>query len=797
MSTPHAHEYDGTLQAVRVFPATGLIAQVLLVAALAATVGLGRAGWVVGVACGVTASAALAGALSRYPSHRLSPADWVTLARATLAVGIAALVTDSFARPAPVALLVTLAAVALVLDAVDGAVARGSRRASALGARLDGEVDAFLILVLSVYVARSVGAWVFAIGAARYAFLLGEWLLPWMREPLPPRYWRKVVTATVGIVLTVAAADVLPRAPVAAALVAALALLGESLGRDVWWLRGRRDAAPPGRVRRSVGVALTILAVVVVWGALVAPDVPTRLTPSAFVRLPLEGIVLLALALALPATGRRAFAWILGPLLALLVLVKVLNVGLLTIFARPFDPVSDWRYTGIAIETLRDSVGRREADLALVGVAVLAVAVLVGTTLAVLRVTRVAAGHRRTSLRVVTALGAVWALCWIFGAELVSGVPVASTSTVGLAVDEVRAVRAGILDRAIFADELEHDRFRATPGDGLLTGLRGKDVVVVFVESYGRSAVQGTSFSPGVNAVVDRGTDRLQAAGFRARSAFLTSPTYGGASWLAHSSLQSGVWVKTESRYDQLVHSDRFTLSQAFKRAGWRTVYDVPANNREWFPATDFYGYDQVYDQRNLGYVGPKFAYASMPDQYALLALQRHELGKPRRRPLFAEVDTVSSHAPWTRIPKMIRWRDVGDGSVFSGMPAGNLSTDALWSDPDAVRAAYGRSIEYSLSALISFVQHYGDDDLVLVVLGDHQPSTVVTGKGPDPESPMAGLSHDVPVSVIAHDPAVLDRIAGWGWETGLRPGPEAPVWRMDAFRDRFLRAFGSRPAVR
>ena len=105
----------------------------------------------------------------------------------------------------------SLTALALVLDAVDGWVARRTRTTAALGAHFDGEVDAFLILVLSVYVARSAGAWVLAIGAARYVFLAAGWPLPWMREPLPPRYWRKVVAATQGIVLTVAVADVCRR----------------------------------------------------------------------------------------------------------------------------------------------------------------------------------------------------------------------------------------------------------------------------------------------------------------------------------------------------------------------------------------------------------------------------------------------------------------------------------------------------------------------------------------------------------------------------------------------------------
>jgi hypothetical protein len=148
----------------------------------------------------------------------------------------------------------------------------------------------------------------------------------------------------------------------------------------------------------------------------------------------------------------------------------------------------------------------------------------------------------------------------------------------------------------------------------------------------------------------------------------------------------------------------------------------------------------------------------------------------------------VSSHAPWTRIPELIEWEEVGDGSVYNSMPVGEVSAAELWSDRDRVRAAYGQSIEYSLSTLVSFVERYGDDDLVLVVLGDHQPSTIVTGLHSD-------LSHDVPISVIAHDPAVLDRIAGWGWEEGLRPSPQAPVWPMDAFRDRFLSAFGTKPA--
>jgi phosphatidylglycerophosphate synthase len=221
----------------------GLIVQVALLALLAATVGLGIAGWVAGIAFGAVTCAALIGGLQRSGDGTLGPADRVTLTRATLVGGVTALAVDSFERPVPVVLLVVLAIVALVLDAVDGVVARRTGTASALGARFDMEVDSFLVLVLSGYAAGSVGAWVLAIGAMRYAYVVATWALPWMRGTLPWRYWRKVVAATQGVVLVFATADVLPPSLMAAALIASLALLIESFGRDVGWLWNHRLAA--------------------------------------------------------------------------------------------------------------------------------------------------------------------------------------------------------------------------------------------------------------------------------------------------------------------------------------------------------------------------------------------------------------------------------------------------------------------------------------------------------------------------------------------------------------------------
>jgi phosphatidylglycerophosphate synthase len=771
VSTPRTQVLGGTVQ---VGPAIGLVAQVLLLVVLAAAVGLGDAGWIVGLGCATTMATALARGIGRASEEWQAP-SWVTLARATLAVGVAALVADSFARDTPVALLVALASVALALDLVDGRIARRTGTVTALGARFDGEVDAFLILALSVYVAPVHGWWVLAIGAARYLFLLGEWALPWMRRPLPPRGWRKVVAAAQGVVLTVAAADVLPRAPMQAILAVALAALAASVGECVWWL-WRRWPAERAPLPRGIAVGLTVLALLLVWAALVAPNQMSELDAGAFVRLPLELLVVLALAVLLPAAPRRVLAVVAGAVLALLMVVKVLDMGFITAFDRPFDPISDSTYVGIGIETLRDAIGRSSANIALAVIVVVLVGLLALPVLALLRVTRVAAGHRDWVLRGAVALGVVWLVLRLAGA------PVASTSAAALAVDEVQTVQSGLAAQRILAREIPRDRFASTPGSRLLTGLRGKDVLLLFVESYGQVAVQGSSFSSGVNAVLDRGTAQLDARGFSSRSAFLSSSTFGGLSWLAHATLQSGIRIGTQRGYNQLVRSDRVTLSRAFERAGWRTVVEDPANKRTWPEGKSFYGYDRVYDRRNIGYRGPGFGLPPMPDQYVLKALHDLELARRDRPPLFAEVDLISSHAPWTRIPRLVPWDDVGDGSIFHRVPVQESTEASLFGDAKRARAAYGKSIEYTMSAIISFVQRYLDDRTVVVLLGDHQPATVVSGQS---------ASHDVPISVIARDPKVIDRIAGWNWQAGLYPSPEAPVWPMSAFRDRFLTAFG------
>ena len=540
---------------------------------------------------------------------------------------------------------------------------------------------------------------------------------------------------------------------------------------------------PPGRrrPRRGWAAVLTTLAALLVFAALVAPQELGQLSPAAFVRIPVEALVGAGLLLVLPPRPRRVFAAIAGALLGVLLIVRVIDMGFRSVLARPFDPVLDWSLFGNAAGFVTASSGPAGAGVASVLAAVAALAVVVLVMLAVVRLSRIVVRRRRTATRALVVATAGWLACAALGAQLVYPIPVASRSAASLAIQKAALVPVSLSDQQSFdAAFSAPDPFQATPPDQLLAGLRGKDVLLTFVESYGRSAIEDPGLAPTVDPVLDAGTRRLDAAGYHSRSAFLTSSTAGGGSWLAHASLLSGLWVTNQQRHDRVVESDHLTLSSAFQHAGWDTLAIMPGTSTDW-PEQQFFGIDRVRDARTMGNQAKVFRGFATPDQYTYSEFQRDERARPGRGPLFAEIPTVTSHWPWAHIPRLVDWSAVKDGSVYDSQGGAGVPNDSVLFDPARARAGYRDSIAYSLESLISYVETYGDRNLVLIFLGDHQPSPIVTGQG---------ASRDVPITIVARDPAVLNRISSWGWQDGLHPNPQAPVWRMDAFRNRFLTAF-------
>ncbi|MFF5309727.1 sulfatase-like hydrolase/transferase [Streptomyces massasporeus] len=560
------------------------------------------------------------------------------------------------------------------------------------------------------------------------------------------------------------------------------ALSRTPLGYRLTRLRAWRTRHP--RTARALRLATTALAAALVLGALLLPNTLPALKAVSFARIPAEAVIGAVVVLALPRRPRLVAAVLYGLGLTVLTTVNLLDMGFNEYLGRGFNAALDWDLLPDAQAYVEDTLGGGVATAVTVGAVVLVLLMAAVMVAATIRLTTVLARHRVRATKGALIAGTVWVTCSALGLTLFGG-PIASERGAGaLRVHAQRTVES-LRDEAAFARQSKADTFGNTPPGELLPDLRGKDVIFTFIESYGRSAVEDPVMAPGVDRTLDASTAALEKAGFAARSGWLTSATYGGSSWLGHSTTMSGLWIDNQRRYRTVSAGDHLTLTKAFQKTGaWDTVGVMPGVQKGW-PEEKWYGLDKLYDAFDLGYEGPKFSWSTMPDQYALEAFQRQVHGKKRDKPLMSFVILTSSHQPWAPIPKMVGWDELGDGSVFDAIQkAGNKASDVI-TDTTKSREEYGKSIQYSVTSLTQWLERYGTDDTVLVFLGDHQPIARVSGNG---------AGRDVPVSIVAKDPKVLDKVADWKWTEGLKPDRDAPVWKMSSFRDRFLKAFGSTP---
>ncbi|MCX4436086.1 sulfatase-like hydrolase/transferase [Streptomyces mirabilis] len=552
--------------------------------------------------------------------------------------------------------------------------------------------------------------------------------------------------------------------------------------RRVWG--GWREKYPVAA--RVLWWTTTAVALAVVVVALLMPTQADKVRVAAFVRLPVEAIFGAALLIVLPRRPRIAVAVLAGLGLGALTVVNFLDIGFNEYLGRGFNVVLDWSLFSDAQGYLQDTFGKGGA----LGIAALAVtlviAVLALTTMSVIRLGNLAARNTETATRTTLVLAIVWVTCAALGVQYAPGIPIASEHTMQALQFKTEQVRRTLRDEAEFAKIAKKDDFADTPPDQLLTGLRGKDMMITFIESYGRSAIEDPVMAPGVDATLTAENKKLTDAGFAAKSGWLTSATYGGGSWLGHSTFMSGLWISNQQRYRTVTAGERLTLPGAFKKTGaWDTVGVMPGIQKAW-PEQKFYGIDKLYDSHNLGYKGPKFSWSTMPDQYALTAFERLVHSKKHDKPLMSTIILTSSHQPWAPIPELVPQDQVGDGSIYNAIEKAGKKPGDIITDSAKSKQEYGKSIQYSVSSLINYLVKYGNKNTVLIFLGDHQPIARVSGNH---------ASRDVPVSIVAKDPKVLDKIADWNWADGLQPQQDTPVWKMNDFRDRFLTAYGSTPA--
>jgi hypothetical protein len=515
---------------------------------------------------------------------------------------------------------------------------------------------------------------------------------------------------------------------------------------------------------------------------LIMPNHPDAMNLAALKMVPLELPVILLLLLIVPA--QSVFGKLIRVLLVALIMtvsvVKIADYATRLSFDRDFNLIVDWNLVAAGWHTLAETIGYVLALLS--SIAMLVAFSVVGWLL--WQATGVWLNMRlNPSFKVVAVLALVGSTA-IAAAQAghhagqwqLAYTPIGDTfmtRTTMRYVDESVSTVKGLRQFKRVAMQTS-----PVPSIGLLARLKGFDVLILFVESYGRSSFTNPDYVATHVPTLLASQARLAEKGLAMRSGWLTAAMVGGQSWLSHSTLASGLWISDQGRYRALLQSARPTLFHDAQIAGFRTVAIMPALRLPW-PEGDYFGFDAIYQSDQLGYEGKPFNWITMPDQFALTALDRLERDHVTRQNLFAQVALISSHAPFTPVPVLLPWESVGDGKVFNAMAEQGDSPEVVWRDSNRVREQFKLAINYSLETVFDYVAHHADRPTLTIVLGDHEPARFISGVE----------GQDVAIHVIG-SPELLAHLKSWHFTEGLIPAPDLPAWRMDTFRDRFVQTF-------
>lgn len=313
--------------------------------------------------------------------------------------------------------------------------------------------------------------------------------------------------------------------------------------------------------------------------------------------------------------------------------------------------------------------------------------------------------------------------------------------------------------------------------------LAGRDVTLLFLESYGifndqdpETRAQLAPARAGLSAAA-------QAAGLGVVSAYMRSPTIGGASDLAHLSLLSGLDLADPRRHDLLLTTERPTLVHWFQRQGYETLGFYPGLSWPW-PESRVYGYQRLIDGPSLGYTGPRLGFWWIPDQYSYARFDQLHPTPPGSPPRFLFICSTTSHIPWSPVPPyQPDWSRVLGPEPFD--PAAVARAQAERPDWLNLRPGYRGMMDYNLRVLAGWLGQPRARPRLLIVLGDHQPAAGVTGPG---------APWEVPVHVFSEDPALLAAFQAEGFRAGLDARLPA-LGGLHDFTALLLRVFDGRPA--
>jgi hypothetical protein len=311
-----------------------------------------------------------------------------------------------------------------------------------------------------------------------------------------------------------------------------------------------------------------------------------------------------------------------------------------------------------------------------------------------------------------------------------------------------------------------------------LTGLKRRDVYLIYIESYGTTVFDTPEFRSALREALMQFESTLRESGYAVASNRLVSPTFGGGSWLAHATLASGVRLDDPVLYSQLLRSGRKLLPGYFKDAGWRAV-DIMPGTKTPAPEAGAWGFDREIDAMELGYHGPSFGWFAIPDQFTLerATAIRETLGS--ETPVFTQIVLVSSHMPFSPVPPYLAdWRDAG---AFATVPPAEW--DEIFRPPDwsVLAPGYIKSLKYDFAVLGDWLAKHLTGSELVILLGDHQPPAAVGGER---------QQWTVPIHVLSRDGELVSPFIAAGYIAGLVPPRATPPKGMESFLPSFLAAF-------
>lgn len=350
---------------------------------------------------------------------------------------------------------------------------------------------------------------------------------------------------------------------------------------------------------------------------------------------------------------------------------------------------------------------------------------------------------------------------------------------------ELRAAQELPRQRRDIARQIAGVSQRIGKGNGpFLDKLQGNNVLFIFVESYGSTVFVNPQFRDVLVPRYEAMGRNLEAEGFHVVSDFVTSPTYGGFSWFAHSTLNSGVKVISHLHSQLLDEVRPRAFADYFRDAGYKPLLVMPGTTRPWPGMDDHYGFRDHYFSWEFGYRGPRYGWPTMADQFVLYHIQKEEIERATQ-PLFVQYALVSSHAPFSDQPRYVEdWDKLGDGSILhrSGRDRFRVS----WGLSGDVVNAYNSAVTYEMRVMEGYLTNFVHDDTLVIFVGDHQPHQLVTG--PD------NLSWSVPIHIASRNPALIEPFLRRGYIRGMVPTQPMPHVGMERFMEEFLADFSSKP---